>query len=166
MAPVDHPAFVCLVMLDEPTQLKYGGQSAAPVFREILDRLAGEGVAWPEHKEIWAARPRADSVQGGQIVKVAMVARAPLQPYHESTPESPSAVGGSMPAPSHSENVGNVRTMPDLRNATLRDALLRLREFGVEVEYQGEGKVVEQEPAPGSPLRHGLHCRLRLGWMG
>jgi cell division protein FtsI/penicillin-binding protein 2 len=39
MVPADKPTLVCLVMLDEPTQFKFGGQSAAPIFREIMDRM-------------------------------------------------------------------------------------------------------------------------------
>jgi hypothetical protein len=56
--------------------------------------------------------------------------------------------------------------MPDLRDATLRDALMRLREMGAEVEYSGEGRVVDQQPAPGTPLRRGALCRITLGWTG
>jgi hypothetical protein len=56
--------------------------------------------------------------------------------------------------------------MPDLRNATLRDALLRLRALGVEVEYAGEGRVQEQSPAPGTPVRRCDRSRLKLGWAG
>jgi hypothetical protein len=56
--------------------------------------------------------------------------------------------------------------MPDLRNATLRDAILHLQRLGVEVEYTGEGLVKEQTPAPGAPLRRGDRARLQLGWAG
>ena len=56
--------------------------------------------------------------------------------------------------------------MPDLRNATLRDALQRMQAMGVDVQYNGEGKVVEQDPAVGTPLRRGSRCHLKLGWAG
>jgi beta-lactam-binding protein with PASTA domain len=72
----------------------------------------------------------------------------------------PTAVSGSA-----SVNTGRSE-MPDLRNSTLRDALQRLRIMGVRVDYQGEGRVQEQSPAAGTPLRRGDHCRLNLGWAG
>ena len=53
MVPVDRPEFVCLVLLDEPSMLKYGGQSAAPIFREIVDRV----LANPDYPLARMARP-------------------------------------------------------------------------------------------------------------
>src|SRR5690606_34255069 len=44
MAPADDPAFVCVVVVDDPKHFKYGGQAAGPIFREILDRLAERGI--------------------------------------------------------------------------------------------------------------------------
>jgi cell division protein FtsI (penicillin-binding protein 3)/stage V sporulation protein D (sporulation-specific penicillin-binding protein) len=41
--PVDHPAFVCLVMVDDAQvgpDMNYGGQVAAPVFRQIAEKTA------------------------------------------------------------------------------------------------------------------------------
>jgi hypothetical protein len=57
-------------------------------------------------------------------------------------------------------------TMPDLRGTALRDALLRLRALGVEADFAGEGRVRDQTPAPGAPLRRGDRARLVLGWSG
>ena len=42
--PADHPAFVCLVMVDDAQvgpDMNYGGQVAAPVFRQIAEKTAG-----------------------------------------------------------------------------------------------------------------------------
>ena len=169
MAPADHPAFVCLVMLDEPVKLKYGGQSAAPIFREILDRVVADGLVAPRHPEIWVARSDRDSIiPGGDAAKMVTVSlKSP-----SSSPAIMRQVAGASARAGHVETAptprgGNPgRMMPDLRNATLRDALHRLQELDVEVEYHGEGKVLEQDPAPGTSLRKGGHCRLKLGWMG
>jgi beta-lactam-binding protein with PASTA domain len=54
--------------------------------------------------------------------------------------------------------------MPDLHNATLRDALVHLRRLGVQVDYDGAGRVQDQSPAAGTPLRRGDRARLVLGW--
>ena len=135
MAPAQAPSMVCLVLLDEPSQLKYGGQSAAPIFREILDRLALE----------WNWTP------SGQAVAQSQAERVPIE--HKT---SSSQVQGAL----------TNRVMPDLQNSTLRDALQRLMDLGVQVDYEGEGKVMGQDPAPGTPLYRGIRCRLTLGWMG
>jgi membrane peptidoglycan carboxypeptidase len=144
MAPADAPAMVCLVLLDEPSQLKYGGQSAAPIFREILDRLSLEWN-WPSAgKMVLASRDSAAVRMDGDVRRT-------------------EAAQPATPAESGRTRAG---AMPDLQNSTLRDALLRLRELGVEVEYTGEGRVIGQQPDPGTPLRRGMRCRLNLGWMG
>src|SRR5690606_1617339 len=68
----------------------------------------------------------------------------------------PAATAGRAP---HGEAaVAARREMPDLGNATLRDALVRLRALGVEVDYTGEGRVVGQEPAPGTALKRGARA--------
>jgi cell division protein FtsI (penicillin-binding protein 3)/stage V sporulation protein D (sporulation-specific penicillin-binding protein) len=58
------------------------------------------------------------------------------------------------------------RIMPDLTNNTLRDALLKLKNLGIEVEYTGNGRIIHQEPSVGTPVRQGQKCVLTLGWMG
>lgn len=45
-APVSDPQFTVLVVLDNPTKYSFGSSTAAPVFKEIMDRmLAMKGVA-------------------------------------------------------------------------------------------------------------------------
>jgi hypothetical protein len=56
--------------------------------------------------------------------------------------------------------------MPDLGNCTLRDAMLRLRNLNLDVEYHGAGRIIRQEPPVGAPVRSGQKCTLTLGWMG
>jgi cell division protein FtsI (penicillin-binding protein 3) len=178
MAPAEHPVFACLVMLDEPTKLKYGGQSAAPIFREILDRVSEERLGWPDHPVTWTQTESVRAIPGGDPVKIALAAQSKKETagmllasatstksdagkvipasyaVPEEAPESQVATSGS----------SSDRVMPDLHNATLRDALLRMKALAIEVDYQGAGKVREQDPLPGAPLKRGSHCRLQLGW--
>ena len=45
-APVTHPEFTVLVILDNPSKYTFGGTAAAPVFKEIMEPLlAAKGVA-------------------------------------------------------------------------------------------------------------------------
>lgn len=163
MAPAENPAFVCVVVMDEPRQHKYGGQAAAPVFREILDRMAERRIAGD-----WGVPPDtlAPRVTGKADIKAARAEFA-------GAGKKIQAAQGEKPGPSF-ERKGVAEAsrrsepghMPDLRGAALRDALLRLRALGVEAEYAGEGRVREQAPPPGTPLRRGDRARLVLGWSG
>jgi len=151
MAPAARPAFVCLVLLDEPGQLKYGGQSAAPIFREIMDRAGALGVGPFRDRTVWGKETKVDSLSAPGME---------LSSFRRP--------GHSLPVPVSAEVVrGTSETvMPDVRNTGLREALKRLREMGLEVEYTGEGRILDQQPPSGSPVRHGQHCQLTLGWMG
>jgi cell division protein FtsI/penicillin-binding protein 2 len=166
MAPAERPAFVALVVIDEPEQFKFGGQAAAPVFREILDRLAEREFDWTRHPEVWASKAAAPDTVAPKKEKITTTlasfrlsvpgAHAEARPERAASASRPVSGAGSAGA----------QEMPDLRNATLRDALQRLRALGVQVDYEGEGRVMEQVPAAGTPLRRGARCRLSLGWAG
>jgi membrane peptidoglycan carboxypeptidase len=160
MAPADQPAFVCLVLLDEPEQLKFGGQSAAPIFAEILDRLAVEWNWVPARPEVWAAKPA--PVTPPALTPV----RAPTESMAAAAAPPLLASAGHAPDSLRRETQGADPVMPDVRKASLRDALWKLQGMGIDVDYDGEGRVVSQDPAPGTPLRKGTRCRLTLGWTG
>jgi cell division protein FtsI/penicillin-binding protein 2 len=168
MAPADRPAFVALVVIDEPEQFKYGGQAAAPVFREILDRLAEREYDWTRRPDAWA-----NGASGGAardtLSRPKEKITTTLASFRLKVPGSsvePEKARSAKVAVSGSAESTGPHEMPDLQNATLRDALQRLRALGVRVEYQGEGRVLEQSPAAGTPLRRGDRCRLSLGWAG
>ncbi|HOX18809.1 MAG TPA: PASTA domain-containing protein [Spirochaetales bacterium] len=52
--------------------------------------------------------------------------------------------------------------MPDLRGMPKRSLLPLLSRTDISVEISGEGRVAEQEPAPGDPVPPGTVVRLVL----
>jgi cell division protein FtsI/penicillin-binding protein 2 len=171
MAPAKDPAFVCIVVMDDPQQFKYGGQAAAPVFREILDRMAERRIAgdWglPPDSIATAQAPAAKPSAATPQVKAASASLR--MPGSSQGAAQASAVSEATPAraeAAHRPAPGAAPSMPDLRGAALRDALLRLRALGIEADYAGEGRVRDQSPAPGAPLHRGDRARLVLGWAG
>jgi hypothetical protein len=55
-----------------------------------------------------------------------------------------------------------VRTMPDLRGQTLRQALASRAPLEIEVDTRGRGRVTAQEPRPGTPVEPGERAVLAL----
>lgn len=190
MVPADRPEYVCLVLLDEPSILKHGGEGAAPIFREIVDRL----VAKPE---FLLARHLKDPEAEGEEKTRAAAEKGKAEPGYPA----PSLVGlsaeearrlvrglplrarfsgeGDMvlsqrpvpgkalaPRDSLAVTLGFARAggLPDLSNFTLRDALQRLKGLNLRVEYVGNGRVTRQDPPPGTPMKPGQTCILTLGW--
>jgi cell division protein FtsI/penicillin-binding protein 2 len=192
MAPAENPAFVCLVVVDDPKQFKYGGQAAAPIFREILDRMAERGIGgnWgappatvtadagarknlkstqqvdPKNSQAKAREQQSEKAAGTDM-RLASMRLPGRHSEWKAAADEPASRNSTAPVASALPRTRAARgEMPDLRNSALRDALSRLRALGVEVEYTGAGRVQEQFPEPGSPVRRGDRARLKLGWAG
>jgi len=58
--------------------------------------------------------------------------------------------------------VAETGTMPDLSGMTAREALRTLVKLGMTARLSGDGVVVEQEPAAGSPIEGEASSRLVL----
>ncbi len=179
MVPVDRPEFVCLVLIDEPATLKYGGQSAAPIFREIVDRI----LANPDYPLARLALAESGKGRDTSVVPDLLGYRTvdAVQFLSGSglsvrTVGSGDIVLGQDPKPgvrveaSHPVVLAigfqDAHVMPDLNNNTLREALLKLKSLGLEIEYTGSGRIIRQEPMVGAPVKQGQKCVLTLGWMG
>ncbi len=170
MAPAENPAFVCVVVMDDPRRFKFGGQAAAPVFREILDRMAERRIAgdWGVPPDTLA--PRLGFEHDVKVARAGFAGMGKKATAGETPSSNPAHKAGASASktadPGEMARRSGPGEMPDLRGAALRDALLRLRALGVDAEYAGEGRVREQIPAPGAPLRRGDRARLVLGWSG
>ncbi len=166
MAPAENPALVAVVVVDDPRKFKYGGQAAGPIFREILDRVSERGLGgeWPAPSQPVLAETPARAVEASVPVKTELASFGARSATGRSASTRP--VAGSVISPAETAVRPDRPSMPDLQGSTLRDALNRLRALGIEVDYEGAGRVREQVPAAGTPLRRGDRVRLQLGWSG
>ena len=135
--PADHPQLVVIVKIDDPRGSYYGGLTAAPVTRMMLQqalasrrvaidrgRLAATEEASPEARAPAAAAP------GPAPVLVTLPYRAP----------------GSDSAP---------RPVPDVAGRSIREAALALHRRGFRVDLEGLGRVVRTVPGAGENARPG-----------
>jgi cell division protein FtsI (penicillin-binding protein 3) len=132
--PARNPALVILVAMDEPSVKKqhyYGGDVAAPVFREIASQSFSYMGLLPERR-----KPPV-GYGPGRVVKA-------------SVERSLNVAGGSS-APSTGAT-GAAGLVPDLSGLTMRDVLRATRGMPVEVAFEGSGRVVSQRPRAGSRL--------------
>jgi hypothetical protein len=53
--------------------------------------------------------------------------------------------------------------MPNLAGLTKTQALTRVARLGIQWDTRGTGRVVSQEPPPGTPLAKVTLCRLTFG---
>ena len=133
-APAERPRVACLVVLDEPQgRYHWGGQSAAPTFRRVVDAIA-----------------RTTSYLGPTPERVRVVRAEDLQP------EDP-----GLASPLRLATLGGNRALPDLRGFSLRVASRWLRHLGAEPYAEGAGLVRAQWPPPGENVARGDVVRLR-----
>ncbi len=140
-APADGPRVVIGVFIDEPKGDVYGGDVAAPAFREVADHaLKSLGVPPSE----------------------------PAQPPLVESPAAPPAGAGDSPgqpvieeAVGLAEGTGGV-AVPALAGLPARSALRALEAVELVGEVKGSGRVASQSPRPGQVVERGARVRLVL----
>jgi cell division protein FtsI (penicillin-binding protein 3) len=140
--PSRNPAITAIVMIDSPrAAANSGGWVAAPVFKRIAEAaLRHLGVP----PDIDAPPP-------------VVVAR------REANPITPTAADLTTSAiVTQAPGSDQTSLFPDLRGLSARDALRALARLGVTARIEGRGIVVDQVPAPGSPLERVATCTLVL----
>lgn len=159
-APVNNPAVVIIVVIDEPGGSYHGGDVAAPVFRQIAEQILPEMGVMPDtdlkNPELVARALQTPA----QIVKIrAEEKQRETEVREEETRQA------TMPRVSARERGGeivyavataNAVLMPDLRGRSVRDVARACAQLGMQLEARGDGgRVVVQNPQAGLELRPG-----------
>jgi cell division protein FtsI (penicillin-binding protein 3) len=162
--PVEDPRFTVMVVIVDPKKGKYYGAAvAAPVFREIADRLYSkqEDIRFPFKRDtINSPLPFAHAGM-----------QSDLQEAYNSLGYSISKVDVRaswtqvIPADSklvlYPEKVSR-NLMPDVSGMGLKDALFLLEQMGLNVVVNGRGSVVNQSVKPGTLVNKGMPVVLDL----
>lgn len=144
--PADNPQIVCYVLINKPTGKYYGGLVAAPVFKDIVNRiLALEKVN--RHQPVLK-----NEIRTVKNEKMDQEDKS-LSPDTESEKSLIKSENIFI-----SDNMHNV--MPDLKGKTVKEALLILSEMGIHFSITGSGVVIEQSIAPGVSIENKRTCVL------
>jgi cell division protein FtsI (penicillin-binding protein 3) len=163
--PADNPEYSCIVVIrTRPHALyHYGGQLAAPVFREVATKLYAMYV---DKKVPAMYADRKDSAAyfyAGNTADIKNIYAALKMNYTDSAAKD----GWGHVYAGNSEavikaNPVNEKLMPNVRGMGLKDALYLLESIGVRVTVKGKGKVMAQSVAPGTALAKGIAVVLEL----
>jgi cell division protein FtsI (penicillin-binding protein 3) len=146
-APADAPRVTIGVFIDEPKGEVYGGEVAAPAFREVAE-YAMKMLGVPPSRAV-AAAP---------------------EPAGPAEPEGPAEAEG--PPPVAQADRRSVRpagagvAVPSLAGLPARLAIRLLEEADLAAELAGSGKVISQVPAAGKVVARGTRVRMRLAPAG
>lgn len=140
--PAHDPRLVILAKLEDPKGHVYGGLTAAPVTRDVVQAIvATRGRGLIETGRGPLIRARLDWETGAATESPYRLAAA------ENVPEARVAERSQV--------------LPDLRGLETRVAVSRLHSLGLRVELEGSGRVVRQEPAAGTRVVPGATILLR-----
>jgi len=168
-APVNNPAVVIIVVIDEPGGSYHGGDVAAPVFRQIAEQILPEMGVMPD-----------TDFKNPELVAVAVQTPAQISASHqdekirESEARQQETRNLTMPQVSARDSRGgeivyavaskDAVLMPDLRGRSVRDVARACSQLGMQVEARGEGgRVVAQTPQAGAELHPGQTVYVDFG---
>ena len=174
MTPVDDPQLTVYILVDEPsTGVYYGGQVASPLMKKLFSHIfayieSPSGKAsYSISKDVVIPEVRGKSIEeaksileenglgceingdGNTIVSI--------NPYPGTTVKAGSKI--TLTASSKS-SIDNKIIMPDLAGTTVEFAINLLDNLGLQYEYEGSGKVVEQSISSGELISSGIKVKL------
>ena len=141
--PVDNPQIVCLILLNSPNIGKYGGLVAAPVFKKVASSLIeldpgliGLPKDLPPVKKDYDFVSTSDHPDGDNL-NATVKKPANIKKYNSKT-----------------------KVMPELKDYSLRDAIIILTRLDMKYKVNGAGVVVSQSISPGNKIVKGSTCVL------
>jgi cell division protein FtsI (penicillin-binding protein 3) len=165
--PADDPQFVIAVRISNPSTSIYGGKTAAPVTRAIIEAAVASPRAALDRRRLAAVKKEPETPHTQATLEVASVAEQAgetasvvAQVPRESEPE---AVIVSLPNTPTKAAAAAPHVVPDVRGMSLRDAVRTLHSAGFRVGYSGRasGRILAATfPAAGSVVRQGSLIRL------
>jgi membrane peptidoglycan carboxypeptidase len=153
--PADEPQYVVLVKIDQPTGAYYGGQTAAPVTRAVLEAAIAARDAALDRRALASRESLEALTQPGphaeNLAEAERVAEAQLPAHVVELPLSHShAVARAAPRP-----------VPNVRGMRIRDAVHMLHRAGFRVQLSAAtGAAANTWPHAGAVLREGSLVRL------
>ncbi|MFN2456904.1 MAG: penicillin-binding protein [Chitinophagaceae bacterium] len=153
--PADQPEYSCIVLIKTKPHapLHYGGQLAAPVFKEVADKLYALYVQKKKSTPLQTVQDSLLYTYTGSTTDIKNVLNFLQVHYKDSSARSQwSRMTTSYQEPVVKANFYSKTTMPHLMNMSLKDALYILETRKLKVVAKGKGKVVTQTIAPGTPV--------------
>ena len=163
--PFDKPQYTCIVVIKTKAHpaLHMGGQVAAPVFREVADKLYAMKNTNPV---VMAGGLKKDSTSfyyAGETKDMKEVLNTLAIAYVDSTNKQP----WSSMYSNNSVPVVNTRwiaknSMPNVKGMGLKDALYLLESMNMKVLAKGRGKVTVQSIDPGAVINKNQLIKIEL----
>jgi cell division protein FtsI (penicillin-binding protein 3) len=165
--PADRPKYSCIVVIDNPKGYNlYGSDVAAPVFKEVADKIFAQDLELhePMVEKIMDNPGIYPAIKGGLFDDMKYLCDELKIPHHKSSNANDDWVV------SHLENKTVIwydrkivtGIVPNVNGLKLKDALYVLENIGLHVNYQGSGRVASQSILAGTRYNKGNHITIVL----
>jgi cell division protein FtsI/penicillin-binding protein 2 len=131
--PVENPQVVCLILLNSPDQGKYGGLVAAPIFKNVAERIVQN-----DYEEFH------EYINPDLMKNLKFAEDNSVNDYQSKTQIKPINI--------KEVKLSSNNKMPDLINCQVKDAIYALTKLGVKYKIKGTGIITSQSIAPGKKL--------------
>jgi cell division protein FtsI (penicillin-binding protein 3) len=154
--PAENPIYSCIVIVSKPKTGFYGGVVAAPVFREIADKMMASNVALSEPmnekgKPVPSPALLPDDVgYKSDMLKMLQNVGLRYEIYGNKEDEWIFLRAKNDTLNVVPRQVGTKKVVPSVVGMGLKDALYVLENRGLRVSFSGYGKVISQSITPGA----------------
>lgn len=162
--PADNPKYSCIVVINNPSKgAYYGGAVAAPVFKEIADRVFATHLDILQKSEVAAtafaipfvkAANQKDLFTIYEKLDFAALSQSPSAEWVFANVDSQNVL--------LKEKSFKYGYIPDVTGMGLKDAVYMMEKVGLKVKITGKGKVSNQSIAAGANVKKGATVLLTL----
>jgi len=164
--PANDPVYTCIVVVRTKPHayLHYGGQIAAPVFREIAIKLYAMYIEQKTGPTYQVIKDSLNYSYAGKNSDIKNVFKTLSVDYSDSVGRSE---WGNVIADNYQPVIKEVNisktVMPNIKGMGLKDVIYLLENMGLKVKANGQGKVMVQSIQAGSALTKGMTVYVELG---
>jgi len=162
--PANDPQYSCIVVINRPKHGYYGSGVAAPVFKEIADKVYATSLALHE-------KPKRDTVKESFPLAVNAAWYPVLKTIYKDlgikTARGSYAKTWTVTGDHHNKVIFRAKTfakymIPNVKGMTAIDAVFLLENMGLTTRVQGRGVVYQQSLKPGTRFQKGQKILIRL----
>lgn len=164
--PAKSPQYSCIVVIDKPKGFRqYGSNVAAPVFKEIADKIYARDLKMhtPFNSETILDKSVFPVIRAGKREDLQKICNEFSIPNKALTNEEWVKAKRNNDAVFWTTDEIAPEVTPDVLGMTLRDAIFLLENQGLHVSHKGSGRITAQSILPGQKLVKGSRITLTLG---
>jgi cell division protein FtsI (penicillin-binding protein 3) len=164
--PADNPQYSCIIVIDKPKGFRqYGSNVAAPVFKEIADKIYARDLEMhlPYMADSEAEKGVFPLIRAGNREDLQKICDELSIPNQALTNEEWVKAQRKDNAVLWTTDEIAPEVVPNVLGMTLRDAIFLLENHGLQVSHKGDGRITAQSILPGRKLEKGTRITLTLG---